>query len=945
MAFTGDIAKMYHSVKTGKLEGHLRRLLWRECETDRQPDIYAFQVVTFGDRPAGCIAAAALHETANMFESLSFEAAQALREDSYMDDVVSGAESLEKVTHIVSMIEEMAQLGGFKFKDFAISGKGSPEVGLIGSDNVERVLGLRWKPGDDKIVFAVDLNPNKRVKGKKKQSDTCVESVLLTKRICLRLVNSMYDPLGLITPVTIKLKIMMKEQFVEQNRYVKWDEPLNEEDQADWKRVFKEIKELKDLQFPRCAFEGEISNCDPMLVCFVDASKKAYHAVVYVRYKGSSINVSMLSAKARVSPVKLETIPRLELMAAVLGTRLVSRIKGCVRFQFTKEVFLTDSRVVLGMLTNSNSLLKEFVGVRVSEIRSRTRISNWGWVPSCENIADVGTKGASPMDLTENSVWQNGPGWLKQPESEWPVEFTSTETPMDQIPPTSFAIENGEPLIDASKYSSLDRLLRVTAYCLKFAASRGTGKAQNHASWVNVKLTVDDFAKAKLYWIAQVSTMVYERFKKGWYTSLRPILVWDNVGKFQRVVTSGRLGELLKVGYDIDELTILDPEHQYTKLLLKHYHDQQHASDDKVVWSTRVEFWIPRARRYVKTIRERCYRCRLRNKVAAKQVMSPLPGERVLPTPPWTNVSLDLFGPLEYSDMVRKRLKSKCWGIIITCMVSRATHLDLTQSYDTDALLQAIRRFMNLRGTPKVIYSDQGSQMVAASKEVGVCLELINWDVVYGWCTKREIEWRLVPVGGQHMNACSESLIRICKKTLADVLHAKQVNFVELQTVLYEVAQIMNCRPLGIYNKPGDDPLDGGPITPNHLLLGRATAAVPLLKYENVALTKRIRFLQTVVEEFWAKWKVAAFQSLLPQYKWHRKYRSLKVGDIVLINDEDSKVGEFKLGKVVGTKQGKDGHVRTVFVEYVRVSGDSFVRSRSPRPVHKLVVVVPVEEQ
>ena len=100
---------------------------------------------------------------------------------------------------------------------------------------------------------------------------------------------------------------------------------------------------------------------------------------------------------------------------------------------------------------------------------------------------------------------------------------------------------------------------------------------------------------------------------------------------------------------------------------------------------------------------------------------------------------------------------------------------------------------------------------------------------MHGWSTKREIEWRLVPVGGQHMNACSESLIRICKNTLKDVLHGKQVNFAELQTILYEVAQIVNSRPLGIYSKPGDNPLDGGPITPNHLLLGRATAAVPQL--------------------------------------------------------------------------------------------------------------------
>ena len=141
VAFAGDISKMYHSVKTGELEGHLRRLLWRDCVIEREPDIYAFQVVTFGDRPAGCIAAAALHETATMFDQMSPEAAQILREDSYMDDVVSGADSLDEANRLVSMIQEIGILGGFKFKEFAISGKEVSEVNLLDCGNIERVLG------------------------------------------------------------------------------------------------------------------------------------------------------------------------------------------------------------------------------------------------------------------------------------------------------------------------------------------------------------------------------------------------------------------------------------------------------------------------------------------------------------------------------------------------------------------------------------------------------------------------------------------------------------------------------------------------------------------------------------------------------------------------------------------------------------------------------------
>ena len=226
-------------------------------------------------------------------------------------------------------------------------------------------------------------------------------------------------------------------------------------------------------------------------------------------------------------------------------------------------------------------------------------------------------------------------------------------------------------------------------------------------------------------------------------------------------------------------------------------------------------------------------------------------------------------------------------------MVSRAVHLDVTESYDTDALLQALRRFMSLRGKPQVIYSDQGTQMIAASKEVENMLEFIEWSMVDGWCARTRTEWRLVPVGGQHMNACAESLIKSTKQVLCEKLDNRRVTYAELQTVLFEVSQILNSRPLGIYSRPGEDPLDGGPLTPNHLLMGRATNSVPEMEYGNVSLTRRIRFLKSIVEEFWKKWYVTVFHSLVPQYIWHKRFRNIEIGDVVLMQNECFDVGKY----------------------------------------------------
>ena len=155
----------------------------------------------------------------------------------------------------------------------------------------------------------------------------------------------------------------------------------------------------------------------------------------------------------------------------------------------------------------------------------------------------------------------------------------------------------------------------------------------------------------------------------------------------------------------------------------------------------------------------------------------------------------------------------------------------------------------------------------------------------------------------------------------------------------------MNSRPLGVYSRPGSDPLDGGPITPNHLLLGRATGVIPELKFENVSKVKRMKFLYSIVVEFWEKWRTVVFHSLVPQFKWHRTQRNVQVGDVVLLKEEEAKVADYKLGMVIGIKSSKDGLVRSVKVRCLNRTESKFTVSYIDRPIHKLCVIVPVEEQ
>jgi Family of unknown function (DUF5641) len=152
--------------------------------------------------------------------------------------------------------------------------------------------------------------------------------------------------------------------------------------------------------------------------------------------------------------------------------------------------------------------------------------------------------------------------------------------------------------------------------------------------------------------------------------------------------------------------------------------------------------------------------------------------------------------------------------------------------------------------------------------------------------TGRKIRWKFVPAGGQHMNGQAERLIGQVKKVLKSTLENKSCSFNELNTILYESALIVNTRPIGIAGRESD--LEAGtPITPLHLMLGRASIEAPQMDFHNAFnLTRRLQFVEEVKREFWNKWKAIVFQGLDKSYRWRQNQRDSQVGDVVLLKDE-----------------------------------------------------------
>jgi hypothetical protein len=224
---------------------------------------------------------------------------------------------------------------------------------------------------------------------------------------------------------------------------------------------------------------------------------------------------------------------------------------------------------------------------------------------------------------------------------------------------------------------------------------------------------------------------------------------------------------------------------------------------------------------------------------------------------------------------------------------------------------------------------------VAAAKQVA------TWDFkeVVQWAGKKGIEWTLVPTGGQHFNGQAERMIGLIKQQLWRTFEGKRLTHEETVTVLAEAVHKINSRPLTWNPRP-----EGEPLCVQDLMLGRAKPGQVEVKLESgKKLTKRFENVQQAQQEFWKRWIEEVFPQRLKQSKWRQERRDLKIGDIVLRKDETAAGQTYKYAKVVKVHTSTDGKVRAADVEY-KLPGESVFRMTT-RPIHKLVLIIPIEEQ
>ena len=223
--------------------------------------------------------------------------------------------------------------------------------------------------------------------------------------------------------------------------------------------------------------------------------------------------------------------------------------------------------------------------------------------------------------------------------------------------------------------------------------------------------------------------------------------------------------------------------------------------------------------------------------------------ERIKSAPPWHSISIDLFRPYDIKGTVNKRTKGKVYGVLFNCLVTRAVYIDVATGYSQDAFLMVLRRFVSLRGYPANIYSDNGSQLKAASKELREVIKGIDGSKVKAFGAEDGLMWKCCAPDAPWQNGCAEALIKSAKKALTHAIGKQILTLNELQTVFFECANLLNELPIG--QKP-TTPEEGEYLSPNDILLGRAKSRIPAGPFrEDLNIKKRLALVQEVANSFW----------------------------------------------------------------------------------------------
>jgi hypothetical protein len=898
-----DIRKAFLQISLAEDDRDVTRFLWRKDGNLNNPiTLYRFNRVPFGLTSSPFLLHATILHHLRQYQERYPVTVPKLLESFYVDDMVTGADTEEETVQLVNegdtiMKEANMELTKWNTSSPNVINKSNVPDTELSNESTIKVLGIKWNKDSDELAYAtenvIDL----------------AETLKPSKRTVLRVVSKVYDPLGPIAPFLVTAKILLQRLC---KMKLAWDDSLPAEIIREWRSWMDGLHLLKLFSHPRCINQNPRSDME--LVGFCDASKSAYAAVIYIRSSTNhEVNTNFIMARCRVAPMKPLTIPRLELLGAVLLVRLMSAVLEFLsQWTFHRVTYYSDSSNVLYWIAGEK-IWNNYITKRLDEIHSLSRKEQWYHCPGEDNPADLPTRGITMEHLSASSKWFHGPSWLAEitytPNRKIKL-LPSQECLLEERKLTHAHITIEVPRIDKviqiSDHSSFRKLCRITAYALLFIKfymkQKTTHLEMQHEA--ERRLILNEQRK---YYSDQISYLK-DKTTRSTSSVVRQLDLFLDKEGLLRCAGRYKYSNLsFRQRYPI----LLPKESQLTVLIIEDRHRRvKHAGVKTTLTEVREDFWIPRGRRMVKNIINKCIICR---KLAAKPFKAPgpppLPPMRLSDMPPFTNAGVDFAGPIYCRERGSKEAY-KSYIALFTCASTRAVSLELVPNMTAHSFKNAMIRFVSNRGIPHVMISDNAKTFLKTAGDLNC---FISRSPNKEFLEDNRITWLFYLERSPWWGGFIERMVGSVKTVLRKALYRTFMSYDEMSTLLKQIESVINSRPITYLY---DDDIEE-PLTPSHLLIGRRSTQLPPAGPNSYDTEGRSMYREKMLSHFEQRWR-KEYMSELQDYHISMKTtgqvdRTPKIGEVVIMK-EDKPRHSWKLARITNIYTSRDEKIRSIEV-------------------------------
>lgn len=928
VALCADLKMMYRQIILNEEHRKYVHIIYR-FSLDEPVQEFCLNTVTYGLKPSSFLSQNVLCKL-NEDEGHDFPLASlVLTNQVFVDDICAGADSDAQAIQLYKELLALLGRGGFFPRKWTSSSQAVLDV--IPTEHREtplsvdedgatylKVLGVQWECKSDSFNYV-----------------TREFTGPITKRNVLSYIARMYDPTGFCSPYVFKCKVFMKKLW---QCGMSWDQEISNSLKDEWLTIISNVKVLSDIRIPRHI--PIASSTSFQILGYCDASESGYASAIYVKcFSDGQAKTYLLAAKSKVSPMKPLSIPRLELNAAYLLSKMFKSYKEFIDRLSCENIFcFSDSQVVLSWINTAPHKLKTYVANRVVAITEQIPQHSWFHVRSQDNPADCASRGLTPDELVKNAMWwECGNQEMFYPPSNPICDFDSQDYANEVKPAAVYVsnVDNMNSFID--RFSDLNVLQRVAAqairFCKMFCQKYGKGSFQVPQGPISVK----ELKEALLFIVRLVQREYYAKeialIEKTQYVhSLRQLSPFLDATGCLRV--GGRLANST-LPYHAKYPLLLPPKGHFTKLVIDCYHRITLHGGPQVTRSCiQTMFWIPKIGHVIKSAIFSCVRCQRFSGKVIQPPMADLPASRFSEVRAFLRCGVDFCGPFLMCETTRRKsIRHKTYVCVFVCFSTKAVHLEFVSDLSANAFMLALDRFVARRGKCAYIHSDCGSNFIAGSrmlKEVKEFYAASN-DQIQAHLANQQIEWIFNPPSAPNFGGLWEAAVKSFKHHLYRTMLNHVLTFEEFNTLICRIEAILNSRPMcAINNVPDDNHMF---LTPGHFLIGGPLLAVPELPVAEHGYVTRFKLISQCVQAFWNQWRNVYLQSFLKRTKWQSPVPYvLKESDIVLVKNLSTSPTIWPLGKVVSLLPDKAGVLRVV---RVLCNGTILVR-----PVNALVPLV-----